>query len=79
MIGDRILQFPDLQSLCRPDPCARPPRLSTVVKWAERQGIRYKYDGQGGIWTTLSAVERAVFDQSTNANDAGDVPTSELI
>lgn len=79
MIGDRILQFQDLQRLCRPDPDARPPRLSTVVKWAEQQGIRYKYDGQGGIWTTLSAVEKAVLGQTPSANDAGDVPTSELI
>lgn len=79
MIGDRILQFPDLQRLCRPDPSARPPRLSTVVKWAERQGIRYKFDGQGGIWTTLSAVERAISGPTSSANDAGDVPTSELI
>lgn len=79
MIGDRILQFPDLQRLCRPDPAARPPRLSTVVKWADQQGIRYKYDGQGGIWTTLSAVEKAVLDHQPSANDGGDVPTSELI
>lgn len=79
MISGQILQFADLQRLCRPDPAAAPPRLSTVVKWAERQGIKYKYDGDGGIWTTLAAIERAVLDPTTSANDSADLPTSELI
>lgn len=59
MIGS-ILQFRDLQRLCRPDPDAAPPRLSTVVRWADRQGIPFKYDGNGGIFTTMEAVNSAL-------------------
>lgn len=59
MIGP-ILQFHDLQRLCRPDPEARPPRLATVVRWAGQQGIPFKYDGNGGIFTTVDAVNAAL-------------------
>jgi len=55
-----ILQFQDLQRLCRPDPHAPPPRLATVVRWADRQGIPFKYDGDGGIFTTVDAVNAAL-------------------
>lgn len=75
MIGE-ILQFEDLQRMCRPNPDGPLPRLATVVRWAEDQGIRYKYDGQGGIWTTLDAVNVALGVGSANdgqAYDAGDL------
>lgn len=57
MIGRDVLQFRDLQELCRP---GEKPRLATVQKWADDRGIRYQFDGDGGIWTTLSALEAAV-------------------
>lgn len=56
MIGS-ILQFEDLQQLCCP---GRRPRLATVESWARRQGIRFQYDGRGGIWTTLDALNTAL-------------------
>lgn len=56
MIGP-ILQFEDLQNLCRP---GEHPRLATVEKWAREQGLRYKYDGKGGIWTTMDALNAAI-------------------
>jgi hypothetical protein len=59
MIGS-ILQFQDLQRLCRPAPSAPLPKLATVERWARDQGIRYRYDGQGGIWTTLEALNAAL-------------------
>lgn len=59
MIGS-ILQFQDLQRLCRPAPGASLPKLATVERWARDQGIRYRYDGQGGIWTTLEALNAAL-------------------
>lgn len=65
MIGERILQFHDLQELCSP---GEKPRLSTVVRWADEAGIRYKYDGKGGIWTTLSALEAAIGVAAANDN-----------
>jgi len=57
MIGRDVLQFQDLQELCRP---GEKPRLATVQRWADATGIRYKLDGNGGIWTTLSALEAAL-------------------
>lgn len=57
MIADSILQFTDLQELCRP---GEKPRLSTVERWATSQGIKYRYDGKGGIWTTTDALNSAL-------------------
>lgn len=57
MIGDHILQFEDLQELCRP---GERPRLATVEKWAQDTGIRYRYDGRGGIWSTVAALNAAL-------------------
>lgn len=59
MIGT-VLQFGDLQRLCRPAPDAPLPQLATVERWANAQGIRYRYDGLGGIWTTLDALNAAL-------------------
>ncbi len=33
---------------------------ATVVRWAHAQGIRYKYDVRGGIWTTVDALNAAL-------------------
>lgn len=56
MIGS-VLQFGDLQELCRP---GEHPRLATVEKWLRSQGVRYKYDGEGGVWTTVDALNAAL-------------------
>lgn len=56
MIGP-VLQFADLQELCRP---GERPRLATVEAWARSQGIPYRYDGKGGIWTTVDALNHAI-------------------
>ncbi|MFY0183220.1 hypothetical protein PV767_03960 [Stenotrophomonas rhizophila] len=56
MIGP-ILQFEDLQQLCKP---GANPRLATVESWAKREGIAYRYDGKGGIWTTQDALNTAL-------------------
>lgn len=52
-----ILQFQDLQEICKP---GERPTVATVEKWAQDQGIRYRYDRKGGIWTTLDAVNAAL-------------------
>jgi hypothetical protein len=31
-----------------------------MERWARLNGIRYKYDGKGGIWTTVDAMNAAV-------------------
>lgn len=54
----QVLSFVDLQRICRPE--GPPPRASTVRRWADRQHIRYKYDGSGGIWTTVEALNAAL-------------------
>lgn len=53
-----VVAFATLQRLCRP--VGPVPRASTVCRWADRQGIRYKYDAQGGIWTTKEALNAAL-------------------
>lgn len=62
----QVLLFADLQRICRPD--GPPPRASTVCRWADQQHIRYKYDGRGGIWTTVEALNAAL--------RVGDLPTT---
>lgn len=54
----QVLTFEDLRNLCAPN--GPSPRLSTVERWARSQGIRYKYDSQGGIWTTIDALNAAL-------------------
>lgn len=73
MIGGHILQFGDLQELCKK---GEKPRLSTVEKWAQDNGIRYKYDGEGGIWTTLEALNAALGVAA--ANDSQPYDANEL-
>jgi len=60
-----VLTFEDLRRLCAP--IAPSPRAATVVRWANDQGIRYRYDGRGGIWTTLDALNAALGLQQDNA------------
>lgn len=56
MIGP-VLQFADLQEICRP---GERPRLGTVEAWARSQGVPFRYDGKGGIWTTVDALNHAL-------------------
>lgn len=63
MIGP-VLQFEDLQEICKP---GEKPRLATVEAWARAQGIRYRYDGRGGIWTTQEALNAALGLTAANA------------
>lgn len=75
-MNGQVLHFADLQRLCRPAPDAPLPKLATVERWAKAQGIRYRYDGQGGIWTTLDALNAALGLQA--ANDDGKVTVEDL-
>lgn len=69
MIGP-VLQHEDLKRLCRPDPDAPAPTLATVERWARKIGLRYSYDGQGGIWTTLDALNAALgLSAAANSDD----------
>jgi len=56
MIG-AIIEFDDLRKLSRLGEHAK---LATVERWARRVGICYQYDGRGGIWTTLDAMNVAI-------------------
>lgn len=56
MIGP-LIGFDDLRKLSRLGDAAK---LSTVERWAQRVGIKYQYDGRGGIWTTLDAMNAAI-------------------
>ena len=63
MIGS-IIGFEELRRLCRPN--GPKPRLQTVCSWADKQGIRYKWDNAGGIWTTMEAVNAALDPRKEN-------------
>lgn len=52
-----VLTFDDLRAVSRLGDRAT---LATVERWARSCGIRYKYDGKGGIWTTLDALNAAL-------------------
>jgi len=54
----QILHFTDLQRICAPD--GPPPTPTTVERWADAQGILYKYDRRGRIWTTVEAINAAL-------------------
>lgn len=52
-----IFTYADLRAMCKP---GGRPTLSTVERWLRRQKIPYAYDGQGGVWTTLEAINSAL-------------------
>lgn len=56
MIGP-ILDFDDLRRVSR---LGEKAQLATVERWAKQIGLRYNYDGRGGIWTTEAAMNAAV-------------------
>ncbi|AJQ84919.1 hypothetical protein BRM22_17745 [Xanthomonas oryzae pv. oryzae] len=55
---ERILHFEDLQRIYAPD--GPRPQVASVVRWADRTGIRYQYDRRGRIWTTLDAINASL-------------------
>lgn len=64
---DPIIRFQQLQELCRP---GERPRLATVERWARKAGIRVQYDGNGGIWTTINALDAALGISSAASSDS---------
>lgn len=51
-LTDLIVRFAALQRICSPE--GPPPRAATVRRWADKQGIRYKFDrhaASGPPWT----------------------------
>lgn len=74
MIGP-VLQFEDLQQLCKP---GEHPRLATVEAWARKIGLRYTYDGRGGLLTTVDALNAAL-GISAAANDADHYNPEDLV
>lgn len=69
----RILHFSDLQRICAPD--GPSPTPLTVERWAADQGIRYKYDRRGRIWTTTEAVNASLGVRP----DVAPTPEEELL
>jgi hypothetical protein len=52
-----ILDFDDIRAVSRLGDRAT---LATVERWANKIGLLYSYDGVGGIWTTVDAMNAAV-------------------
>lgn len=64
------IDFDALRSLSRLGPRAT---MKRVERWAREQGISYRYDGNGGIWTTTAALDKAVgIDMTTRDSDKVD-------
>jgi hypothetical protein len=61
-----VIQFEDLQEICKP---GAHPRLAAVERWAKAQGLRYRYDGKGGIWTTVDALNAAIGIHAANDDE----------
>jgi hypothetical protein len=73
----RILQHEDLQRLCRPtgNPA---PTLATLERWARKIGLRYTYDGRGGMITTEDAFNTAI-GITRAANDSDKYDANEVL
>lgn len=71
MIGNAILEFDDLRRLSRLGERAH---LATVIRWANEQGIKFRYDGNGGIWTTLDAMNAALGLPDRQDHEAANQP-----
>lgn len=54
----RILTYPELQRIVRPT--GPKPTVATVIRWANRNHIRYGCDAAGGVFTTVDAVNAAL-------------------
>lgn len=65
MIGP-ILEFDDLRRISRLGERAT---LAKVEGWAKGIGLKYNYDGRGGIWTTEAAMNAAVGLPTTKLDD----------
>ncbi len=76
MIGP-VLQFQDLQKICRPKGDAAP-TLATVERWARKIGLLYTYDAEGGIVTTVDALNAAIGIKPA-ANDDGRFRPEEVL
>ena len=57
MIGT-IVEFTDLQRLCRPGDTL--PSRATVCAWLKQRGIPYLLDLHNGPFTTLEAINAAM-------------------
>ena len=73
----QVLTFPDLQRIVAPS--GPPPRASTVINWAEQNQVRFLQDGNGGICTTLDALNRALGIEHGNARGDDSAGLLELI
>jgi uncharacterized protein YigE (DUF2233 family) len=79
MIAAAILDFDDLRRVSRLGERAT---LARVEAWARRSGIAFKYDGRGGIWTTLDAMNAALglrAPESPQATGGGMYDPSQVI
>lgn len=56
MIGP-VVTFDELRAISELGENAQ---LATVERWARRINLSYSYNGRGGIWTTVDALNAAV-------------------
>lgn len=72
-----ILDFDDLRRVSRLGERAT---LARVEAWARRSGIRFQYDGRGGIWTTIEAMNAALgITASPQPQGAGGMYSPDMV
>lgn len=57
-MNNEIVTFATLKTLCAPD--GPDPSAVVVRRWAAKQGIAFKVDRAGGIFTTVAALNAAL-------------------
>ena len=75
MIG-ALVEFDDLRRLSR---LGEKAQLATIERWAKQVGIRYQYDGRGGIWTTVDGLNAALGLSAKPAADADELYSVETV
>lgn len=73
MISKMLVDYDELRRISRLGPNAQ---RATVERWAQQQGILYKPDGHGGIWTTMDAMNAALGLPDKQQHDAANEPYS---
>ncbi len=71
-----ILNFDDLRKASRLGPRAT---LARVERWARGAGIKYLYDGAGGIFTTIDAVNAALGLSGPDSTGPGGMYTPDMV
>ena len=75
MIGP-VLTYDDIRAIAELGSNAQ---LATVERWARKIGLRYNYNGRGGIWTTVDALNASLGLKADSSDDAAPYDPESVI